>query len=279
VLPARVREPATAVYAFRSVLADVVDRPGATATALRALEERVAAAFDGRPEEHPVDRAFSAVVVEQQVPRALFDAMLEGFGWDLAGRRYATYEALLAHAARTAATVAACMAILMDRRQRDVVARACDLGVAMQLTSVARDVGDDARRGRLYLPLEWMEEARVDVDRFVMSPAPTRGVRDVVLRLLRAADPLYTRAEVGIAALPADCRPAVRAARLLHAALGDELQRGSYDAVTRRAEVRPLDQARLVARALRPLPGEGHVSLDRPPLEAARPLVDAVVGS
>lgn len=278
-LPARVREPAMAMVAFRSILADVVDRPGATVAALRALEGRVAAAFDGHPEEHPVDRAFSAVVLEQHLPRALFEALLEGFGWDLAGRRYATYDALLAHAARAGATIAAGMAVLMDRRQRDVVARACDLGVAMQLTTVARDVGDDARSGRLYLPLEWMEEARVDVDRFVMSPAPTRGVREVVLRLLRAADPLYARAESGIDALPADCRPAVRAARLLHAALGNELQRTSHDSITRRAEVRPLDKARLIARALRPLPGEVDPSPARPPLEATRALVDAVADS
>lgn len=272
------REPATVVHAFRRALADVVDRPGATAGALRALEERVSGAFAGRPEEHPVDRAFSAVVLEHQLPRALFDAMLEGFAWDLAGRRYATYEALLAHSARVGATLGACMAVLMDRRQGDVVARACDLGVAMQLTTVARDVGEDARKGRLYLPLEWMEEARVDVDRFVMSPAPTRGVREVVLRLLRAAAPLYTRAEAGIAALPGDCRPAVRAARLLHAAIGDELQRGSLDSVTRRAVVRPLDQARLLARALRPLPAEIDPPREQPPLEATRTLVDAVVG-
>ncbi len=277
-LPSRVREPATAVYAFCRVLDDVVDRPGATAAVVRALEERLARAYAGRPEEHPVDRAFSAVVLARGVPRPLFDAMLEGFAWDLAGRRYATYDALLGYCARVAATVGACMTVLMDRRSPEVVARACDLGVAMQLTNVARDVGEDARNGRLYLPLEWMEEARVDVDRFIMSPTPTRGVREVVMRLLRSAEPLYARSEEGIGALPADCRPAIRGARLVYAAIGDEVRKNAHDAVTRRAVVGPLDKARLFARALRPLPGEERGGPVRPPLESTRALVDAVVG-
>ena len=83
---------------------------------------------------------------------AILDALFEGFEWDIEGRRPADLGELHAYAARVAGTVGAMMAVLMGQRSADVVARACDLGVAMQLSNIARDVGEDARVGRLYLP-------------------------------------------------------------------------------------------------------------------------------
>ncbi len=99
------------------------------------------------------------------------DALLEGFAWDAAGRRYDTLDDLLDYAARVAGAVGAMMAVLMGVRDPALLARACDLGVAMQLTNIARDVGEDARAGRLYLPLAWLREAGIDPDAFLADPA------------------------------------------------------------------------------------------------------------
>jgi phytoene synthase len=275
-LPARVRDPATAVYAFRRVLGEVVERPGATPAVVDTLVARTRRAFAGQPDPHPVDRAFSRAMTAHGVPEALFDALLEGLAWDLAGRRYATYEALLGYAARVAGSMAACLCVLMDRRHPEVVARACELGIAIELTGIARDVGPDARNGRVYLPLEWLEEARVDVDRFILEPTPTRGARDAVMRLVRAADPLYARAERTIDALPADCRPAVRGVRLVFGALGDELRKAGWDSISRRVAVGPLEIARITARSLRASSAEREPHPPSPPLRATAFLVDAV---
>lgn len=122
----------------------------ATATAAAALA--VAVAVAGAPQPSPADRALAAVVVRHGIPFALFEALLEGSDWDTAGRRYETLADLEACAARAAGSVGAITALLMDARGVEAPARACDLGVAMQLSNIARDVGEDAAAGRLYLP-------------------------------------------------------------------------------------------------------------------------------
>ncbi len=111
------------------------------------------------------------------MPRALPEALLEGLAWDAQARRYATLSDLYDYSARVAAAVGAMMCVLMGVRDADALARACDLGVAMQLTNIARDVGEDARERRLYLPLDWLAEAGIDPDAFLDLRAATRPIR------------------------------------------------------------------------------------------------------
>jgi phytoene synthase len=273
-LPRRIREPAVALYAFCRLADDAVDGEGGGAEAIGRLRERLAAAYDGRPAPIPADRAFADVVRRFAIPRALPEALLEGFEWDAHGRRYETLQALEGYAARVAGTVGAMMAILMGARASETLARACDLGVAMQLTNIARDVGEDARAGRLYLPAAWLREAGIDPDAWLAAPAFSPALGAVVQRLLEAADALYERAGAGIARLPLDCRPGIEAARLVYAEIGREVERARLDSVSRRAVVPGRSKARLlalaVAGALRPAARGAH-----PPLEATRFLVEA----
>jgi phytoene synthase len=151
------------------------------------------------------------------------------------GRRYDDLSGVLAYSARVAAAVGAMMCVLMGVRDRNALARACDLGLAMQLTNISRDVGEDARAGRLYLPREWLAEARVDEAEFLAAPAPGPEVCAVTERLLAVAERFYLRAEAGIAALPLDCRPGIFAARHCYAGIGGAVRRNGFDSVTRRA--------------------------------------------
>ncbi|MFO0671957.1 MAG: squalene/phytoene synthase family protein [Polyangiaceae bacterium] len=151
-LPTRVRDAATVIYAFCRIADDAVDSDPTSLDTVRALRERLVRVYEGRPDAHAVDRALSRVVRKERVPMPLLEALLEGFVWDLEARRYETLDEVHAYAARVAGTVGAIMTVLMGPREANVVARACDLGVAMQLTNIARDVGEDAARGRLYLP-------------------------------------------------------------------------------------------------------------------------------
>ncbi len=153
-LPRPVRDRATVLYAFCRVADDEVDDdPRASVATIDGLRERLDRAYGGRPKEHPVDRALAGLLADTPVPRAIPHALLEGMEWDVAGRRYETLDDLRGYAHRVAGTVGEMMTLLMGTRGSDVLARAADLGVAMQLTNVARDVGEDARRGRVYLPL------------------------------------------------------------------------------------------------------------------------------
>lgn len=237
-LPRRVRDPATVLYAFCRVADDAIDAvPGADRAVVEGLRRRLDRTYDGRPDDSPVDRALARLVREERVPRVLLDALLDGFTWDAEARRYETLDELVAYAARVAGTVGAMMTLLMGPRAPEAIARACDLGVAMQLTNVARDVGEDASRGRIYLPLAWMREAGLDPDEWLRSPRADAATRAVVARLLEAAEGLYRRAEEGIPLLPSDCRTAIFAARLLYADIGRYVEKAGFDSVTRRAHV------------------------------------------
>jgi phytoene synthase len=274
-LPRSVREPACALYAFCRLADDAVDLEGDRVAALAQLRERLERAYAGNPLPIAADRALAEVVARFAIPRALPQALLEGFEWDAAGRRYDDLAGLYAYAARVAGTVGAMMALLMGVRNPDGVARACDLGVAMQLTNIARDVGEDARAGRLYLPLQWLAEAGIDPEHFLARPVFDAALGSVIQRLLRAADALYQRSGAGIAQLPLACRPGMQAARLLYAEIGRQVERHGLDSVSRRAVVprsrKAWRLAGAIAAALLPVPAE-----PAPILEETRFLVEAV---
>lgn len=234
-LPARVRDPALALYAFCRLADDAVDLNAEKAEAVLRLRDRLDLVYAGRPANAAPDRAFAAVVDEYDMPRAVPEALLEGLGWDATGLRYETLSELRDYSARVAATVGVMMCVLMRVRDPNALARAADLGVAMQLTNIARDVGEDARAGRLYLPLDWLTEAGIEPDRFIAHPAPTPELRRIVRRLLSEATRLYLRAEAGLAALPFDCRPGIYAARFIYAGIGDQVARAGYDSIGPRA--------------------------------------------
>lgn len=234
-LPARVRDPALVLYAFCRLADDEVDEGTDKAGAVLRLRDRLDLAYAGRPRNAPEDRAFAAIVETFEMPRALPEALLEGLAWDAVGRRYDTLSGVRDYSARVAAAVGAMMCVLMRVRDPHALARACDLGVAMQLTNIARDIGEDARAGRLYLPMGWLAEAEIGTDDFLRAPAATPAIRRMAGRLLAEADRLYLRSEAGIGALPRDARMGIWAARLIYAGIGREVRRQGCDSVTRRA--------------------------------------------
>lgn len=269
-LPDRVLEGTTVLYAFCRIADDEVDgNPNATEQTVTGLSKRLDRIYAGIPDPVPVDRALSAVVGHYALPRAGFDALLEGLAWDTTQRRYEMIHDLEAYAARVAASVGVLMTHIMGASDRPTLARACDLGVAMQLTNIARDVGEDARLGRMYLPRMWLREADVDEQDLARGAQASPALRSVVARLLRHADTLYYRSELGIPYLPADCRTAIYAARLIYAEIGREIARAGFDSVTRRAQVPASRKLYLLGRALRArgLRRNWH---DQEPLEAIR---------
>ncbi len=248
-LPARLRDPVCALYAFCRLADDAVDEGEDRDTAFAWMRERLHAAYAGRPFDHPVDVAFAATVHAHGIPREIPEALFEGFEWDADGRRYATLSDLRAYAVRVAGTVGTMMALVMGVRDQRALARACDLGVAMQLTNIARDVGEDARNGRLYIPTGFLVDESIDVDAFMATPEFTPALGRCVERLLREADRLYANAESGIPALPADCRTAIWGARYIYAAIGNVVRHNGLNSLTTRAVVPRLHKLGLLLAA------------------------------
>jgi phytoene synthase len=250
VLPKSVREPATGLYAFCREADDAIDQGTDRPAALSRLRERLDRIYAGAPLDIAADRAFADCVSRHYIPKAFPAALLEGFEWDSVNRRYETLSDLKAYAVRVAGTVGGMMAMVMEVRNPALLSRACDLGVAMQLTNIARDVGEDARLGRLYLPLQWLRDAHIDPEGWLARPVFHAGLARVIARLLEAAAVLYARADAGLANLPVACRPGMYAARLLYAEIGHELARRGLDSVNHRAVVSWQRKARILAESL-----------------------------
>ncbi len=249
-LPPRVRDAAAALYAFCRVADQAVDEPDGAGPAVPRLAERLADVYGEGSLDRPVDRAFRRVVREHAIPLAVPELLLEGLRWDEEGRSYEEFGDLCDYAVRVGSTVGVMMTFVMGRRDASTLAAAAELGIAMQLTNVCRDVGEDARRRRIYLPLSRLRAAGEDPGAWLAAPRPTPGVRAVVGWLLDEADALYDSSWNGIGGLPSSCRPAIRAASLLYAEIGSRIRDEDCDSVSRRAWTSRRTKLRLLAAAL-----------------------------
>ncbi|MEM6934833.1 MAG: phytoene/squalene synthase family protein [Pseudomonadota bacterium] len=276
VLPKPVRDPASALYAFCREADDAIDDfQGEDPTpAVDALYARLKCIYAGHPQPIAADRALTEVVQRYGIPYTLPAALIEGFEWDVDERRYPNMSALYGYAARVAGTVGVMMAMLMGARAPEVLARACDLGVAMQLTNIARDVGEDARAGRIYLPLDLLSAANVDVDAFLSKPAFSPALGEVVAEVLDTADGLYQRAVAGIDQLPAGCRPGIEAARRIYSEIGTVVRANGFDSVSQRAVVLRSRKITLLAQAAASVVRRSRSDYS-PPLKEVAFLVDA----
>ncbi len=234
-LPTPTRLAARALYAFCRHSDDLIDDPRSGMPALTRLRQRLDLIYAGDPAPFACDRAFARVVQEHAIPKPVVEALLDGFAMDLEGRRHQTIEDVKAYATCVAASVGLMMACVMGVRDRAALARAADLGIAMQLTNIARDVGEDARNGRLYLPIAWLDEQGVDADAFLRDPRYSPAIGAVVQRLLDEAARHYRLGHAGIQSLPKPCRHAIRTAALVYEAIGKSIAANGYDSVSQRA--------------------------------------------
>src|SRR5690606_12975571 len=176
---------------------------------LRTLTE--AAYTDAVPEE-PVFQAFARVVRRHAIDRRYPLDLLEGFRLDVEGAHYETLEDTLRYSYHVAGAVGVMMAQIMGVRDEPTLDRACDLGLAFQLTNIARDIAEDAANGRCYIPAAWLHEEGVSRD-MLPSPAHAAAASRLSARLVDAAEPYYESALIGIRRLPLRSAWAIAAAR------------------------------------------------------------------
>ena len=254
------RDDAVMLYAWCRHCDDVIDgqtfghaqdpdfRQG-QAERLRQLQEQTAAALASQTSGDPIFEALRRVVERNQIPHRHPQELLAGFAMDTAERHYATMNDTLDYCYHVAGVVGVMMAMIMGAHDSTVLDRASDLGIAFQLTNIARDVIDDARAGRVYLPEEHLARHGIEVVE-PDNPEQRRALHHAALELLDLAERYYSSAAVGMAVLPPRSAWAIAAARRVYRAIGTQLRQGGPAAWDRRVSTSGRRKAMLVLASL-----------------------------
>jgi len=217
------RAAAFFLYGWCRYCDDQVDQASSTVQAqaqLQDLRDRTQSCFNSESQDHPVFVAFQFVSSRYQIPQHYPLELLEGMAMDVRGYSYETLEDLKLYCYRVAGTVGLMMVHVMGISHEKALKHAADLGMAMQLTNIARDIQEDFRLGRVYLPGEWLRErglTQSDVEKL-----DKRGeVAFLVKRLLLEARSYYASGRAGLSYLPLRAAFAVSAACSVYSQIGE----------------------------------------------------------
>ena len=254
-LPPSTRDDAAVVYAFCRLVDDTADEAADAENARLALEA-LSNEIWGHSPPRPLIASFRQAADRLKLPLESAAELIAGVRSDLGPVRIADDDALIRYGYRVASTVGLMMCAVLGVRRREALPHAVDLGIAMQLTNIARDVAEDARRDRVYLPVRRLRAAGVDPEALVRGRADGAGVARVVAEVLELADGYYRSADEGMRDLPWRVRPAILVASRVYRAIGVRLRRRGCDALAGRTVV-PLPEklywtVRAAAGTLRP---------------------------
>ncbi len=229
-LAARLFDPATRdaaffLYGWCRYCDDQVDQVGAGIdrseldSRLEALKDNTAAAFSFTPQQEPVFIALQYIVHRYGIPSHYALELIEGMAMDVRATQYASLKELLLYCYRVAGTVGLMMAHVMGLRDEAALKHAADLGIAMQLTNIARDIVEDASMGRIYLPALWLAEAKIAPEK-IAAPEHREKLAMLVLRLLHEAERYYRSGDEGLWHLSFRSACAVAAALNVYSEIG-----------------------------------------------------------
>ncbi len=239
-LPLAKRRAIFALYSFCRVVDDCVDEEGGEReSGLARWLEEVYRCYAGKPETD-LGRDLAEALFEFPIPRSCFEEIVAGCRMDLTTRRYATWADLRVYCERVASAVGLASIEIFGYRNPRTREYAVELGVALQLTNILRDVAADALRGRLYLPLEDLARFGVRAEELLQPSTPRRP--EVTALLAHAGDRARAHYDTARALLPDEDRRSMLAAEIMgavYAAILDEIVRRGYPLGPRVALSRP----------------------------------------
>lgn len=253
------RQSAVMLYAWCRHCDDVIDgqqlghgqRQGDRSDAparLAALERATLLACAGGPTDEPVFTGLGEVVRRHGIPEACLLEHLAGFRMDVEARHYASLDDTLAYCWRVAGVVGVMMAMVMGNRRPATLDRACDLGMAFQLTNIARDVVEDAAIGRVYLPEAWLCEEGIMNTADLLDVRSRPALGRIAARLVDVADPYYRSAVAGIGELPLRSAWSIATARGVYRDIGRKVKAHGAHAWDTRISTTRMDKLWFLAR-------------------------------
>jgi phytoene synthase len=252
-LPPPRRAAITAFYAFCREVDDVVDEvadPSVAATKLQWWRGEVAAAFAGQP-SHPVMKALMPCTAAYDIRREHLDAVIDGCQIDLEQTRFLDFPGLARYCHLVAGVVGEVAASIFGRTQDATVAYAHKLGLAMQLTNIIRDVGDDARRGRIYLPVAELQRFDVKAAELLKREKPW-GYSERFTALMRfQAERAHATYDEAMGLLPETDRVAQKPGLMManiYRTLLREIESQGFQVLHQRTSLTPLRKLWIAAR-------------------------------
>lgn len=248
-LPPERRQAITALYAFCREVDDVVDECHDLQVAQTKLDwwrNEVRQVYTGQP-QHPVGQALKDVIQRFPLPMEQLLEVIDGMQMDLNQTRYLDWKALNLYCYRVASVVGLLSAEIFGYTNRQTLKYAHDLGLAFQLTNIIRDVGEDARRGRIYLPVDELQRFNVPA-RQILDAKHSDNFRELMAFQAARARQLYDQA---FAQLPAEDRKAQRPGLIMAAiyrTLLDEIEADGFLVLDRRTSLTPLRKIWIAGR-------------------------------
>ena len=240
-LPPERRRAITALYAFCREIDDAVDEPSDASAARAALawwRGEVARLFSGNP-QHPVTRALAPWTGLFNIGAPQLNEIMDGLEMDLTQTRYLDFAALKLYCHRVAGVVGALAAGIFGYRNAGTLEYADRLGLAFQLTNIIRDVGEDARKGRVYLPIDELREFGVTA-----ADVLNAGYTEAFVRLMRFQAERARRCyDEALALLPPEDRRAQRPGLVMAAiyrTLLDEIAEDDFQVLKQRIALTPV---------------------------------------
>jgi 15-cis-phytoene synthase len=234
-LPEDKRRAVRALYAFCRVTDDVVDRPkGDVETDLALWRER-ALSFSPPPDD-PVALAWADTRIRYQIPQRYAEQLLNGVARDLSQTRYETFDDLATYSYGVASTVGLMSMHITGFSDRAAIPYAVKLGVALQITNILRDIAEDWKNGRVYLPQNEMRRYGLDEGDLSAGQVTDRWRAFMRFQITRNRE-LYAEAWPGIGLLHPEGRVAIGAAAELYRAILNDIEAHDYDVFNRRAYI------------------------------------------
>ncbi len=234
-VPAEKRRALRALYSFCRATDDIVDRQGEGVEAALARWRRRAMSPDPGLDD-PVAVAWTDARLRYRIPSRYAEQLIDGVGRDLRQKRYATFEELALYAYGVASTVGLMSMHILGFTSEEAIPYAVKLGVALQITNILRDVGEDWRAGRVYLPAEELAAHGLS-EKDVAAGRVDHRWREFMRFQVDRNCRLYAEAWPGIAMLSRDGRLAVAAAAEFYRAILGDIEAQDYDVFHRRAHV------------------------------------------
>jgi phytoene synthase len=233
-LPEPKRQAVRALYAFCRTVDDIVDAPSVAAREASLEEWRQISQVGRPPDGNLAAAAWTDTMRRYHIPRRYALQLIEGVARDLAEARYQTFDDLSTYCYGVASTVGLMSMYVVGFQSGDAVPYAIKLGVALQMTNILRDVGEDLRSGRIYLPQSELQLYGIS-PHDLQAGQVTERWRDFMRFQISRTRRLYAEAWPGIGLLHPDGRMAIAAAAALYRRILAVIERNDYDVFTRRA--------------------------------------------